>query len=286
MFVHLNQVLAGALATSGTLLLTGDFDEFRLSPANHVMMVDDVRYTAPTDFTISSDGSGDLTLTWLNVATIASGKTLRLGIAYIDLITGGTGAGGGGGDATAAKQDLAHAQLVLANASLDAMEAQALSAVPTGVFTPVIFSEATLTCDTNILAAGDIIADTQALLVAVRAADAVGLLQSVMLLDEDDLKSAIRLVFFSANVSLGAENAAPSITDANARNYLGHVDIAAADYVDLGGVSVVKKVGADCNFAVKPAAGTDTLYFAAYYTGAATPTYTAAGLRIRVGVIH
>lgn len=107
MFVRTNYTLLANLAQNGTRVIPGDYDEFRMSPAGHVLMVDDNRYVSPTDFTLSSDGSGDITLTWLNALTLVTGKTLRLGIAYTDLIIGGQAGGGGGGgsaDSTAALQ--------------------------------------------------------------------------------------------------------------------------------------------------------------------------------------
>lgn len=108
MFIKFQHVLTGNLAASGTLVFAGDFDEYRLAPTGHLIMVGDTRYASPTDFTIASDGSGDLTLTWLG-ATLLSGATLRVGIAYIDLMIGGllAGAAGGGSgtaDSTAALQ--------------------------------------------------------------------------------------------------------------------------------------------------------------------------------------
>jgi hypothetical protein len=142
--------------------------------------------------------------------------------------------------------------------------------------------EVTLTLDTSAYADGDVLADTQPILRALRAENSVSKLDSLVLLDEDDQGVALDLVFFSANVSLGTENAAPSITDANARNQLGFVKIATTDYIDLGGCRIATKTNID--LPLKSAAGTTTLYVAAITRGG-TPTYTASGIKLRLFVI-
>jgi hypothetical protein len=101
--------------------------------------------------------------------------------------------------------------------------------------------------------------------------------------DKDDQKPAFRMVFFKAAVTFGTLNAAPSISDADAANYLGHVDIAAADYVDLGGVSVACSKG--INLLLESASATTTVYVAGMLT-AGTPTHTASGLVLNFGLVH
>lgn len=150
------------------------------------------------------------------------------------------------------------------------------------VYAPIQLADVALSCDTAAYASGDLIADSQAVDAVFRAADALGVIQSVQVIDEDDQGAAIDIYFLSANSSLGTENAAPSITDANARNILGVVSVAAADYKDLGGVKVATKTGV--GIVAKPATGTDDLYVAVVSNGS-TPTYTATGLRLRVGVM-
>jgi hypothetical protein len=146
---------------------------------------------------------------------------------------------------------------------------------------PVLL-EVTLSVDTAIYAADDLLADTQAIAGAVPQNGGSLLLQSVELLDEDDQGVAMDLVFLDANVSLGTENSAPSVTDANARNILGYVSIATGDYKDLGGsrIATVKNV----NLILKATSATRTIYVAAITRGG-TPTYTAAGLKLRLGCV-
>lgn len=140
--------------------------------------------------------------------------------------------------------------------------------------------DVTLSVDTAIYAADDPLADTQVVTSAMRVADAVGALKSIILLDEDDLGIAMDLIFLSSSASLGTENSAPSVTDANARKILGHVNIATGDYIDLGGCRIATK--RDLNLVVKPATGTRDIYVAAVTRGG-TPTYTASGLKLRLG---
>lgn len=147
----------------------------------------------------------------------------------------------------------------------------------------VTLVDVTLTLDTSAYASGDLIADTQAVASAVRVNDGLGILHSLMVVDEDDQKAAIDIYFLSANNTFGSENSAPTISDANARDILGIVSVAAADYKDLGGVSVAMKSG--LNMIVKGASGSTSIYVAVV-SNASTPTYTASGVRLRVGIIQ
>ncbi len=144
------------------------------------------------------------------------------------------------------------------------------------------YVDVTLSLDTSAYGSGDLIADTQAVASAVYQNNAKGVIQSVTVVDEDDQKAAIDIYFLSANNTLGTENSAPSISDANARDILGFVSVAAADYKDLGGVSVACKTGV--GIVVKPATDTTTIYVAVV-SNASTPTYTASGVKLRIGVL-
>ena len=144
----------------------------------------------------------------------------------------------------------------------------------------IVYSEVTLSLDTNAYTSGDVLADTQVVTDALRFADSCGMIQSVVLIDEDDQGIALDLHFLSANSSLGTENGAPNISDANARDHLGVVAIASGDYKDLGGVRVatVKGIG----LPVKAASGTKDIYVGAVTGG--TPTHSASGLKLRIGI--
>lgn len=140
----------------------------------------------------------------------------------------------------------------------------------------------TLVCDTSILADGDIISNPVEMPGAIASLGKRALLQSVSVLDEDDQGVAMDLVFLRSNVSLGTLNAAPSITDANAREIQARVRIAAGDFIDFGGSrhAVLGNLG----IMLEPASGTSM--FVGAITRGGTPTYTASGLRLQVGILH
>lgn len=225
-------------------------------------------------------------------------------VVIVDAATGApvSGGGGGGGDATAAKQDEQTELLEDISAKLDV--ATAIDQTTGGTTNGVVLKKAngdvvdpdapaiidsgvklvpvTLSTDTNPYAAGDLLADAQIVAACVRANDSAGMLASIVLIDEADQGAAMTIYFASANASFGTENSAPGITDANARNILGFIDIATGDYKDLGGVKVAFKQ--NCNIPVSPAAGTDDIYVAVV-NGAGTPTFAADSLKLRLGFL-
>lgn len=157
------------------------------------------------------------------------------------------------------------------------------SAVVGQVTAPSDVLPVTLSLDTNIYASGDVLADTQVVTGAFRVADGRAILQSLMLIDQDDQKADCTIYFLSSNVTMGTENSAPSISDANAVNILGYVDIAVADYKDLGGVSVVNKN--NIGIVLESASGVADCYVAVV-NGTSTPTYTASGVKLRLGLLQ
>lgn len=194
-----------------------------------------------------------------------------------------TGGGGGGGDASAANQLLEIDLLNELNSSVNtspipAGEAHIGQVGGTTGIVPIVFS-----LDTNAYAAGDVLAATQVLSSAFRISNGTGILQSIFLLDKDDVGAEMTLYFLDANVSIGTENAAPSITDANADNLLGFVNVAAADWKDLGGCKVANISG--IGLPVKSITGDNDLYVA-IVNGSGTPTFTAAGLTARFGILQ
>ncbi|TXH52449.1 MAG: hypothetical protein E6Q97_16000 [Desulfurellales bacterium] len=139
--------------------------------------------------------------------------------------------------------------------------------------------ELTFSLDTSQYASADLLADTQALAGVSQSAGQPVKLQSITIVDEDDQKQALNVVFLDTNTSLGTENSAPNISDANARRILGHVAFAAGDYLDCGGVSVATI--RNLNLVLKPASDATGLYVALVSAG--TGTYTASGLSAKFG---
>jgi hypothetical protein len=135
----------------------------------------------------------------------------------------------------------------------------------------------TLSLDTNVYADGDVLADTQLVAGCTPTNDKECHLKSAIIIDKDDQGYPLALLFFDSNVSLGTENSAPNISDANAVYYLGKVEIGTLDFDDLGGVRVAY---VPCDMPVKPADGTDDVYMGVLSRGAGT--YSASGIVVRL----
>lgn len=144
-----------------------------------------------------------------------------------------------------------------------------------------ILLDVTLTLDTAIYASGDVLAATQTIASAYRVNGGRAVLESLVVVDQDDLGIALDVWFLDTNVAIGTENAAPSITDADALKVLGRIAVAAADYVDLGGVRIATV--RDLALVLENGDDSKNLYVAAVTGGA--PTHTASGLVLRIGLI-
>lgn len=142
--------------------------------------------------------------------------------------------------------------------------------------------DVTLSLDTSQYAAGDLIADSQVVNGALRVSDGTGLLICLTLIDKSIQQADLTVWILSGNVSFGSENAAPNISDANALNILGFVDIASSDYRNLGGVAVAFR---QVSIHLAAASGTDDIYVAVV-NGPGTPTYAADGLVLRLGILQ
>lgn len=114
-----------------------------------------------------------------------------------------------------------------------------------------------------------------------RVAGGRSYLQSLTVVDSDDQGFAMELYFFSATVTFGTINAAPSISDADALNFLGMVSVSTGDFIDLGGVRVatIRNIG----LMMVPNVASTNLYIAGITRG--TPTHTASGLQFGAGQI-
>lgn len=141
--------------------------------------------------------------------------------------------------------------------------------------------EVTLSLDTLIYASGDVLADTQEIQNAFAIDGGAGIITSVVLLDKDDQAQDLDLVFLKTNVSLGTENAAFSITDANADEIYGIVSVVAADYVDLVNSQLATKVLED-GLGVQADSGSKSLFVGAISRG--TGTYTASGITLKITI--
>ncbi len=134
----------------------------------------------------------------------------------------------------------------------------------------------TFSTDTNAYASGDLIADTQTMgTVADREGGRV-ILDSLTLIDQDAQGAKIYIFFHSTSTSMGTENSAPNISDANLiAGTLGYITVLTTDYVTISGakVATLRNLG----LVLECAAASQTLYVS-ILNETGTPTYTAAGL--------
>jgi hypothetical protein len=140
-----------------------------------------------------------------------------------------------------------------------------------------------LSLDTDAYAENDVLADRQELANVVGITGGCGLIQSVVLTDYDDNGRAITLIFLDADVSIGTENAAVSISDANAASILGMVEISASDYEDMINNQFAQVLNVGLPF--KCADGSKSIYVAAVYRDATGDTYTASGIELKIGIL-
>ena len=142
--------------------------------------------------------------------------------------------------------------------------------------------EVDMTVDTNAYADGDLLADTQEIANAFKYEAGAALVQTVTVLDKDDQGKAMYVVFLNANQSLGSENSAPNISDANAEKIICVVPVAEADYVDFGGSKIAcVDVGSK---EIQAAASTKSLWIALLSGG--DGTYAGASIHIKVGLVQ
>jgi hypothetical protein len=145
-----------------------------------------------------------------------------------------------------------------------------------------VLKSITLSTDTSAYGSGDLIADTQQVDAALRVADGTGILQSISIIDEDAQGVALYVIVMRTSTSLGTENSAPNITDANlTAGFLGIISVATTDYVTLSGakVATIRNIG----LPIQAVSGTDDIYIAVL-NGTGTPTFTASGLEMVLGI--
>jgi hypothetical protein len=140
----------------------------------------------------------------------------------------------------------------------------------------------TLSLDTLAYSDGDVLADMQALTDFLRAEGGRAIIQSLTVLDKDDQGVAFDVLVSPNANSLGSENSAPAISDANAEGLQRLCRVETSDYIDLGGcrLATVRNLG----LVVEAAPGSTTLYVGAITRGG-SPTYSAAGLILYFGVL-
>ncbi len=147
--------------------------------------------------------------------------------------------------------------------------------------TPALASFATPYSSADVLGAVNTVTN------AVSFKKGTAILESVVAIDLANQKSAIDLLFFDTlpATTVGDDNAALALVDADARGLLGRVSIAAADWVTATGSGNAEVTYKAIGLLVKALAGTQDIYMLAVSRG--TPTYgTATDLIIRLGFLQ
>lgn len=145
----------------------------------------------------------------------------------------------------------------------------------------------TLSTDTAAYTSGDLIADTQQLDAFFNKTDGKGVITSLTIIDEDSQGVAMYVFFHSTSTSMGSENSAPNITDANLSTAIqGFVSIAATDWITIttGGTSAKLCCITGIGLPVKAVSGTDDLYVSVV-NGAGAPDWDADSLVMKIGAI-
>jgi hypothetical protein len=142
--------------------------------------------------------------------------------------------------------------------------------------------DVTLSADTGAMADNDVIAAPQEVTGFFRLPGGRCFVQSIRLLDEDLQTQDIDLLFLNATGSIGAENAAFAPTDAVAGTIIGSVTFLIADYITSSNNSMATKT--NIGLMLKAAESTTSVWVAAVCRSG-TPTYTAGGLKLKIGVM-
>lgn len=173
------------------------------------------------------------------------------------------------------------AHLLVDSAGLDFKATNRFPVQAGGV--PIVFRSVALTTDTSAYANGDVIADTQQIDAALRVADGTGILESIAIFDTDDnTPYSFTIYIHNTSTSIGTENAAISITDANAvAGIKAPVSFTSGDCFDLINGRMYYRTG--LSVPIVAASGTDDIYVSMVcVTG--TPTHTATGITIILGI--
>jgi hypothetical protein len=135
------------------------------------------------------------------------------------------------------------------------------------------------TLDTNPYAAGDAVGGVQLLSFAARVANNFTELQSLVVVDKSNNKSALTIIFFDFSPSAATiTNNQPFVLSTAAGFVAGVVSVATGDYV-TDTAADAKAVAAKANIGLQMRAQTNADLYAAVILAAGTPTYALGDLR-------
>ena len=143
--------------------------------------------------------------------------------------------------------------------------------------------DVTLTTDAEAHGNNDVIAQSIEIPNAVAVEGGSAIIQSIMILDEDDEAPSIDLIFQTDNTALASdEGEIVNISDANARDILGFVNV--SNYTDLLNCQVGIKT--NIGLVVKAASTTKSIFVHAVNRSGGTYTPAATtDLKMKIGII-
>ena len=143
--------------------------------------------------------------------------------------------------------------------------------------------DVTLSTDAEVLGNNDVIAQSIEIPNAVAVEGGSAIIQSIMILDEDDEAPSIDLIFQTDNTALASdEGEIVNISDANARDILGFVNV--SNYTDLLNCQVGIKT--NIGLVVKAASTTKSIFVHAVNRSGGTYTPAATtDLKMKIGIV-
>ncbi len=136
-----------------------------------------------------------------------------------------------------------------------------------------------LTLDTSAYAVGDTLASILEITNATLGSAGTGTIQSITIIDKDNQRQPLDLVFFDRSVTVGTSNAAWAVSDSDLANALGIVKIEGADYTELNGNAIATVTPPPIG--IQPSSGT-SIYLGTVSQG--TGTYAANGLAVVITI--
>ena len=143
--------------------------------------------------------------------------------------------------------------------------------------------DVTLTTDAEAHGNNDVIAQSIEIPNAVAVEGGSAIIQSIIILDEDDEAPSIDLIFQTDNTALASdEGEVVNISDADARDILGFVNV--SNYTDLVGCQVATKT--NIGLVVKAASTTKSIFVHAVNRSGGTYTPAATtDLIMKIGIV-
>lgn len=131
---------------------------------------------------------------------------------------------------------------------------------------------------TSAYTSGDQLGSSQTIPNAVLDTKGLSVLRSLLVIDDSDQKKDFDILIFNEQpTSLAADNAAFTLSDADANKLVGIVKVVAADYTSLDGNAVALK---SLELLLQAKASSKFLYVACVARG--TPTYGASALKFKM----